>query len=75
MQRFSVGDQVRVDIPNQSDTDYERFHGEHGTVVSVITDDVGELTGNEQDSHVYRVNLESSETMDFRRHDLRPPIE
>ena len=75
MQRFTEGDRVRVDIPDESDIDYERFHGEHGTIVSVLSDDTDAVTDNEQDSKIYRIQFDSGETMDFRRHDLRPPIE
>ena len=75
MQRFTEGNRVRIDIPDESDIDYERFHGEHGTIVSVLSDDTGSVTGNEQDSQIYRIQFDSGETMDFRRHDLRPPIE
>ena len=75
MQRFTEGDRVRIDIPDESDIDYEQFHGKHGTIVSVLNDDTGAITGDEQDSELYRIEFDSGETMDFRRHDLRPPIE
>ncbi|QSG11872.1 Uncharacterized protein HSBGL_1455 [Halapricum desulfuricans] len=75
MEQITQGDRVRVDIPDESDIDYERFHGQHGTVISILRDDAGTVTGDDQDSQLYRVEFDSGETMDFRRHDLRPPIE
>lgn len=75
MHRFEVGDRVRIDIPDESDADHERFHGEHGTIVSILEDDTGEVTGEEQDSRLLRIEFDSGQTMDFRRHDLRPPLE
>jgi hypothetical protein len=75
MEQITQGDRVRVDIPDESDIDYERFHGQHGTIISILRDDAGTVTGEGQDSQLYRVEFDSGETMDFRRHDLRPPIE
>lgn len=75
MEQFTQGDRVRVDIPDESDIDYEQFHGQHGTIISILRDDSGTVTDREQDSQLYRVEFDSGETMDFRRHDLRPPIE
>jgi ribosomal protein L21E len=75
MEQFTQGDRVRVDIPDESDIDYEQFHGQHGRIISILKDDAGTVTGGEQDSQLYRVEFDSGETMDFRRHDLRPPIE
>lgn len=75
MQRFSEGDRVRIDIPDESDIDYEQFHGQHGTIISILRDDVGTIAGGEQDWQLYRVELDSGETIDFRGHDLRPPID
>ena len=73
MQRFSEGDRVRVDIPDETDPDYERFHGVRGTVVTVIEDDAGRATGDERDSLLFRVELEDGSVEDFRWRDLRPP--
>ncbi|MCQ4334876.1 hypothetical protein KM295_15580 [Natronomonas sp. F2-12] len=74
MQDFSKGDRVRIDIPDETDPDYEAYHGDHGRVLAVLTDDADEVTGEACDSRLYRVKLETGETMDFRRRDLRPPI-
>ncbi|WP_336336424.1 hypothetical protein [Haloarcula brevis] len=75
MSRFTTGDRVRVDIPDATDPDHERYHGLHGTVVDVLEDEAGEVTGDERDDVIFRVELENEETADFRWRDLRPPIE
>lgn len=74
MARFAEGDRVRVDIPDEADLDHSRYHGQHGEVVSVLTDDAGSVTADERDSQLYRVALETGETADFRWRDLRPPL-
>jgi ribosomal protein L21E len=74
MPEFSTGDRVRVDIPDETDPDHEAYHGVHGRVVTVLTDDAGEVTGETVDSRLYRIELDTGEGMDFRRRDLRPPI-
>lgn len=74
MQRFESGDRVRIDIPDETDPDF-RFHGKQGTVVETLSDDGGTETGDERDSILFRVELDSGETMDFRWRDLRPPLE
>lgn len=75
MIEFSEGDRVRVDIPDETDVDHQQYHGQHGTIISVLRDDVDETIGDEQDASLYRVEFESGQTMDFRRRDLRLPIE
>ncbi|ADE01698.1 hypothetical protein [Haloferax volcanii] len=74
MQRFSKGDRVRIDIPDETDPDHEQYHGVHGHIVTILTDDAEAVTGDERDEHLYRVSLTSGETADFRWRDLRPPI-
>ena len=74
MSGFTTGDCVRVDIPDTTDPDHERYHGLHGTVVDVLEDEAGEVTGDERDDVIFRVELENEETADFRWRDLRPPI-
>ncbi|WP_049982480.1 hypothetical protein [Halorubrum sp. BV1] len=74
MQQFEVGDRVRIDIPDETDPDYQ-LHGEHGTVAKLLSDDAGELTGDTRDSQMYRVELESGQTIDLRWRSLRPPID
>jgi ribosomal protein L21E len=75
MIEFSEGDRVRVDIPDETDVDHQQYHGQHGTIVSTLSDDVDEIIEDEQDARLYRVEFESGQTMDFRGRDLRPPIE
>jgi ribosomal protein L21E len=75
MARFAEGDRVRVDIPNETDPEHNKYHGKHGEIVTTLTDDVGEVTTDERDSRLYRVALETGETVDFRWRDLRPPID
>lgn len=70
---FSKGDRVRIDIPNQDDPDFERFHGEQGVVVDVLDDAAGSETGDTRDSQLYRVELDTGAMMDFRWRDLRSP--
>ena len=75
MQRFHVGDRVRIDIPDETDPDF-RWHGEHGYVVDVLEDDMALETGDERDSTIYSVGLEDYDiTLDARWRDLRPPLE
>ena len=66
------GDRVRVDIPNRDDPDFDQFHRRCGTVVDVIEDDVGQVSGDGRDSVLYRVEFEDGTTQDFRWRDLRP---
>jgi len=72
MKRFEVGDSVRIDIPDETDPDYERLHGRHGTIVEIISDDADALTGDERDGHLFRVDLDNGATVDVRWRDLRP---
>lgn len=73
MQRFSEGDRVRIDIPDETDPDHDRYHGVHGTIIAVLEDDAGLTTGDERDSLLFRVDLEGGDKEDFRWRDLRPP--
>jgi len=75
MREFNVGDRIRIDIADESDPDHDRLHGQHGEVVEVIADDVGEETGDPRDSQLYRVRLDGGDTVDVRWRDLRPPID
>lgn len=75
MQRFSTGDRVRIDIPDESDPDHDLYHSAHGQVVAVLDDDAGSVTEDARDSRLYRVALDSGDEADFRWRDLRPPIE
>jgi ribosomal protein L21E len=73
--RFAEGDRVRVDIPDATDPDHERYHGRHGTVTAVIEDDAPAETGGERDALIYRVEFDDGTASDFRWRDLRPPID
>jgi ribosomal protein L21E len=66
MQRFSKGDRVRVDIPDETDPDHQEYHGKHGEVVAVLSDDADSLTAEERDAQLYRVAFDSGEAADFR---------
>lgn len=72
MQRFVVGDTVRIDIPDETDPDHESYHRVQGQVVETIADDGAEVTGDDRDGLLYRVELETGETIDVRWRDLRP---
>jgi ribosomal protein L21E len=69
-----VGDRVRIDIPDETDEDH-RYHGEHGVVKEVFSDDAGVVSGKSVDSMLFRVELESGIELDFRGRDVRPPLE
>lgn len=73
MQRFHEGDRVRIDIPDETDPDFDRLHDRIGEVVDVLEDDAGESTGDERDSVLYRVEItDTGERVDVRWRDLRP---
>lgn len=74
MKPIEIGDRVRIDIPDKSDPDY-RFHGLHGDIEAIIEDDASVLTGDGRDSKLYRVRLDTGDSVDLRRRDIRPPIE
>lgn len=69
--RFEVGDCVRIDIPDETDPDHDRYHGEVGTIQQVRTDDAAKETGKAIDSVEYLVELDTHE-MWFRARDVRP---
>lgn len=75
MEQFTEGDRMRVDIPDETDPDHEAYHGEHGTVVDTLEDHAEKVTDDERDGILFRVELDTGETVDFRRQDLRPPLE
>lgn len=74
MQTVEAGDRVRIDIPDETDSDHH-YHAEHGVIVAVTRDDAGTSTGDGRDSYLYRVQLASGQEVDFRWRDLRPPLE
>jgi hypothetical protein len=73
MTGFGVEDEVRIDIPDTTDPDFDRLHGESGEIVEVLEDDAGAETGDGRDSVIYRVALAGDgEVVDVRWRDLRP---
>lgn len=75
MQRFSQGDEVRIDIPDESDPDHELYHGRHGEVITVFSDEADGVTADRRDTFLYRVEFNDDSTADFRWRDLRPPFD
>jgi hypothetical protein len=73
--RLEQGTEVRVDIPDKADPDFERYHRRRGTVVAIVEDDAGKLTGDTRDDVLYRVEFDYDSTQDFRWRDLRPITE
>jgi ribosomal protein L21E len=71
MSGFEVGDRVRLDIPDKDDADFERLHGQTGEIKETMKDDAGLSTGDERDSILYRVELDSGDTVDVRWRDIR----
>jgi hypothetical protein len=71
--QFNIGDRVRIDIPDETDTDHERLHNRHGEVIDILEDDADNLTGDSRDAVVYRVQLDDGTKTDVRWRDLRPP--
>lgn len=69
------GDHIRIDIPDETDSDQDLYHGKEGRVVSVREDAADSISNDERDSTIYTVEFESGEQMDFRWRDLRPPID
>lgn len=72
MTEFDVGDRVRIDIPDTSDPDYDRLHGEKGNIEEIIEDDAGEYSGDKRDSYLFEVLTESGSVEHLRWRDLRP---
>ena len=75
MEEYQDGDRIRVDIPDIGDPDHDRLHGYHGEIIDTVEDAAGEETGDDRDSVIYRVELDSGDVVDLRWRDIRPPIE
>lgn len=73
-QRWTRGDRVRVDIPDETDPDHRRFHGRHGRVIAVIPIASSGETEDEPWTLKYRVAFDGGGYADLRWYDLRPPI-
>ena len=66
MQRYRLGDRIRIDIPDETDPDFE-FHAEHGIVINIAE------TGR---GRVYKVGLEHVPiTMEVTPREIRPPFQ
>jgi hypothetical protein len=70
-QRFQPGDRVRIDIPDETDPDFDRLHDRRGEVVGVQPDDAGRETGDDRDSYLYEIALDDGIAL-VRWRDLRP---
>lgn len=64
--RLERGTKVRVDIPDKDDPDFEQYHRRCGTIVTTVEDNAGELTRDERDNALYRVDFDDDTTQDFR---------
>jgi len=71
MREFEAGDRVRIDIPDTSDPDYERLHGQIGKIEEILEDEAGEYSGDERDSYLFEVHTESGAIEHLRWRDLR----
>lgn len=69
--RFDKGERVRVDIPDETDPDFE-YHWVEGEIVEVVEDKADEYTGDSDDKFIYRVELDTGQQKDFRWRSLRP---
>jgi len=70
--QYEEGDRVRIDIPDETDPDYDQLHGRYGEVIAILEDDAGTVTGDTRDAVLYRVQLEDGTETDVRWRDLRP---
>lgn len=70
--RFSIGDSIRIDIPDREDHDFEEFHDRDGEVIDVLIDSAGNETRDKRDSILYKVRFDNGQEMDFRWRDVRP---
>jgi len=75
MSRFDIGDRVRIDIPDETDPDHEQYHGKHGQIADILEDEAGSLTGDEQDSLIYQIQLDNGDNIDVRHRAIRPAVE
>ena len=73
MPEYEIGDRVRIDIPDETDPDHCRYHGEHGQITDILEDEAGTLTGDERDSIIYRIQFSNggNSISDTKRSDHR----
>lgn len=70
---YEVGDRVRVALRDPDGVD-AHYDGAVGEVMAVHQDDLGTLTGNPADDHLYLVDFEDDlGSMSFREPDLTDP--
>jgi ribosomal protein L21E len=70
--QYEEGDRVRIDIPDETDPDYDRLHGRYGEIIAILEDDAGFVTGDTRDAVLYRVQMEDGTKTDVRWRDIRP---
>jgi len=70
---MQVGDRVKLILDKERSPD-NRWHGETGTITRITADAAGDVTGDEMDSLLFEVELDSGEAPDvhFRWKDLVP---
>lgn len=73
MKDFDVGDRVRVDIPDETRSDHDQYHGRHGEIIAFIPE-VSDESSDDESSRRVRVDFDDGSYADFRIRDLRPPI-
>ena len=61
MQQYRLADRVRIDIPDETDADFN-YHGEHGMILS-------------RQAEVYEVALDDSNiVLEVTEEEVRPPF-
>ena len=75
MSECDVGERVRIDVPDETDPYHEQYHGKHGQIADILEDEAGSLTGDEQDSLIYQLQLDNGDNIDIRHRAIRPPME
>jgi hypothetical protein len=70
--RYEFNDEVQINIPDPEDPDY-RYHQEHGEIVGIFRDGLGELTGDSEHDFLYTVDFydDQLDKIDFRYDDLQ----
>lgn len=71
-EEYAPGDRVRVDIPDETHPDHDRYHGNHGYVIAVLPSTAGD--GPSVGGPRVRVEFDGGGYADFGLAFLRPPI-
>lgn len=74
VREYVTGDRVRVDIPDESHPDHDRYHGKHGRVIATLPAAGEDVTGGDRREQKVRVEFDGGGYADFERLFLRPPI-